>query len=495
MVTSPADDIPEQVAIRHDKLAAMYAAGIKPYPSQYNRSHLVTQLQTQYQTLESDAVTTDVVRVAGRLMGRRNQGKIVFADLVDDSGKIQLALSLEALGNEAFKQLSWLDLGDVIGIEGTIRRTKRGELSVGATQWTMLAKCLRPLGDKWNGITDVELRYRQRYLDMILDPSVRTTFKQRAKVLATLRHTLNNLDFIEAETPMLQAIPGGAAARPFNTRHNALDLSLHLRISPELHLKRLIVGGFERVYDMGKVFRNEGISTRHNPEFTMLEVYQAYADYNDIMNLTEELVCDVLINTLGTLQVPYQGTALDFTRPWARKSMSQLVDEALNVEVARMDIPALQELAAKVNARKPTMPTHGHLVNEIFEATCESALIQPIFVIDHPVEISPLARCKSDDETLTERFEVFVAGRELGNGFSELNDPADQRRRFEAQMVERCAGNDEAHSIDEDYLHALSLGMPPTGGVGIGVDRLAMLVVDAASIRDVILFPLLRPQE
>jgi lysyl-tRNA synthetase class 2 len=310
-----------------------------------------------------------------------------------------------------------------------------------------------------------------------------------------MRRILDDKGFMEVETPMLQAVPGGAAARPFNTYHNTLEMPLHLRISPELYLKRLVVGGFEKVYEINRNFRNEGISTRHNPEFTMIELYQAYADYHDIMDLTEELVCGVIQEACGSLQIPYQGTTLDFTRPWKRATMAQLVNEKLNVQVEKMSVDELKALAGKVQAKMPHQFTHGHLVNEIFEATCEDALIQPTFVIDHPVEISPLAKRKPENSALTERFEIFVAGRELGNAFSELNDPADQRARFEEQLKEREAGNEEAHAIDEDYLNALELGLPPTGGMGIGVDRLVMLVTDSASIRDVILFPHMRPRD
>jgi lysyl-tRNA synthetase class 2 len=488
------ENLSEQERVRRQKLQALKDAGVEPYPTRYDRTHLASDLQSTYSHLEPGTDTEDVVRVAGRLMGRRGQGKLVFADLVDSTGKIQLALSLDALGQEVMERLELLDRGDLIGVEGTVRRTKRGELSVAGKNWTFLAKCLKPLPEKWHGLADVEQRYRQRYLDLIVNPEVKEIFVKRTAVLRTVRRMLEDRGFMEVETPMLQAIPGGAAARPFHTHHNALDMPLHLRISPELYLKRLVVGGFEKVFDINKNFRNEGISTRHNPEFTMLEFYQAYADYREVMDLTEELVCGVMQTVCGTLQVPYQGATLDFTRPWKRASMAQLVDEKLGVDVASMDIPALLALAEKVKAKKPHTVSHGHLVNEIFEATCEDALIQPTFVIDHPLEISPLAKRKPENPQLTERFEVFIAGRELANGFSELNDPVDQRGRFESQLLERAAGNEEAHAIDEDYLDALELGLPPTGGMGIGIDRLVMLVVDAASIRDVILFPHMRPK-
>ncbi|MEB3220758.1 MAG: lysine--tRNA ligase [Candidatus Sericytochromatia bacterium] len=493
-MTVDLETLPEQARVRRQKLQALKDAGLEAYPTRYDRTATAAELQTRYAGLEAGTDLADVARVAGRLMGRRGQGKLVFADLVDESGKIQLTFSLDALGEETMGRLDLLDLGDLIGVEGTIRRTKRGELSVAATGWTFLAKCLNPLPEKWHGLSDVELRYRQRYLDLIVNPETRDVFRKRSLVIRTIRRMLEEKGFIEVETPMLQAIPGGAAARPFNTHHNALDVPLHLRISPELYLKRLVVGGFEKVFDLNKNFRNEGISTRHNPEFTMMELYQAYADYRDIMDLTEELVCGAVEAACGSLTIPYQGTTLDFTRPWRRATMAELIAEKLSVDVSTLDVAGLKELAGRVNAKAPPLPTHGHYVNEIFEATCEDALIQPTFVIDHPVEISPLAKRKPEAPHLTERFEVFVAGRELGNAFSELNDPVDQRGRFEAQAAERAAGNDEAHHIDEDYLNALELGLPPTGGLGIGIDRLVMLVADTASIRDVILFPHMRPR-
>ncbi|MDB5099772.1 MAG: LysU [Cyanobacteria bacterium RYN_339] len=488
------DNLSEQERVRRQKLQALIDSGVEPYPTKYDRTHVASDLQTQYATLENGVDTTDVVRVAGRLMARRGQGKLVFADLVDGTGKIQLALALDALGPEAMERLDLLDIGDLIGVQGTVRRTKRGELSVAGTGWDFLSKCMKPLPDKWHGLEDVEQRYRQRYLDLIVNPDVKETFRKRSQVLRTIRRFMEDRGFMEVETPMLQAIPGGAAARPFHTHHNALDMPLHLRISPELYLKRLVVGGFEKVFDINKNFRNEGISTRHNPEFTMIEFYQAYADYHQVMDLTEELVCGVLEEVCGSLQIPYQGATLDFSRPWRRASMAELVNQQLGTDVATMGVPELEALAVKVGAKMPHLRTHGHLVNEIFEATCEDALVQPTFVIDHPLEISPLAKRKPENPNLTERFEVFIAGRELANGFSELNDPIDQRGRFEAQVAERDAGNDEAHAVDEDYLNALELGLPPTGGMGMGIDRLVMLVVDAASIRDVILFPHMRPK-
>ncbi|HEY9722133.1 MAG TPA: lysine--tRNA ligase [Oscillatoriaceae cyanobacterium] len=484
----------EQERVRWGKLEALREAGIEPYPNRFERTHQAAELQQKYAELESGAETEDVVRVAGRLMARRGQGKLIFADLVDDTGKIQLTLSLDKLGEAVMTRFDLMDLGDWLGVAGSVRRTKRGELSIAVSDYALLAKCLHPLPEKWHGLADVEVRYRQRYLDLIVNPEVKDAFRKRAQVVKTIRRILDEQGFMEVETPMLQAIPGGAAARPFNTFHNALEMPLHLRISPELYLKRLVVGGFEKVFDLNRNFRNEGISTRHNPEFTMVEMYQAYGDYRTMMALAETLVTGVLMATHGSLQIPYQGTMLDFTTPWRRATMAELVNEKLGVSVETMSVDELKALAARVHAKTPIQLTHGHLVNEIFEATCEDSLIQPTFVIDHPVEISPLAKRKPESPQLTERFEIFVAGRELGNAFTELNDPVDQRGRFEEQLKEREKGNDEAHALDEDYLNALELGLPPTGGMGIGIDRLVMLVTDAASIRDVILFPHMRPR-
>lgn len=504
--TRPAEqDLPEQARVRREKLEKLKAAGVEPYPTRFDRTHEAAQLQAQYAELEAGVDTTDLVRVAGRMMGRRGQGKLVFADLVDQSGKVQLALALDAMGEEAMARLDWLDRGDWIGVEGTVRRTKRGELSIAGTKVELLSKCLSPLPEKWHGLTDVEARYRQRYLDLVVNPEVREAFKKRSLVIRSLRHELEAMGYLEVETPVLQSIPGGAAAKPFDTHHNALDLPLHLRISPELYLKRLVVGGFEKVFDLNKNFRNEGISTRHNPEFTMLELYEAYADYHRMMEVTEHLVCKAIEAACGSLVIPYQGAELDFTAPWRRATMSELVDEALGVKVAELTPLQLEELFLATRkrlkeegrpkeAQPPLLKGHGHWVNALFELVCEEALQQPTFVIDHPVEISPLAKRKPEAPHLTERFEIFVAGRELGNAFSELNDPVDQRGRFEEQLKERALGNEEAPPLDEDYLAALELGLPPTGGLGIGVDRLVMLACDAASIRDVILFPTMRPK-
>ncbi|MBO9540400.1 lysine--tRNA ligase [bacterium] len=488
-------DLSEHEQVRRQKLAEIRALGIDPYPAKFDRTHEAGDLQTKYAALENGEETQDVVRVAGRIVGRREAGKLNFIDIQDGTGKLQLFVSLGTIGEESFGQLSLLDLGDFVGVEGTVRRTKRGELSVAATSWQILSKSLRPLPDKWHGLSDVEARYRQRYLDLISNDEARETFRKRNAIIKAVRAFLDERGFMEVETPMLHAIPGGAAARPFNTHHNALDMELHLRISPELYLKRLIVGGFEKVYEMNRSFRNEGISTRHNPEFSMIEVYEAYADYDDVMRMTEELISSVAQQVCGTTLIPYGEHMIELKAPWPRLTMEQAISQRLGQDVSALDVPALAKLAEELGAKMPTELTRGRLINEIFEVKVSDELIQPTFIIDMPVEISPLAKKHRNNPMLTERFEGFVAGRELCNAFSELNDPIDQRERFEDQLKEREAGNDEAHLIDEDFLTALEHGMPPTGGLGIGIDRLVMLLTNSPSIRDVLLFPLLKHRD
>jgi lysyl-tRNA synthetase class 2 len=445
------------------------------------------------------------VAVAGRVMTRRVMGKLAFFTLADESGPIQLYLdkaTLDAASPDApppgdFAHItSLVDAGDLIGVQGTLRRTDRGELSVKVTSWQMLSKSLQPLPDKWHGLADVEKRYRQRYLDLIVSPHTRDTFRRRALAVSAMRRWLDERGFLEIETPVLQSVPGGADARPFETHHNALDLPLTLRIATELHLKRLVVGGFERVYELGRIFRNEGISTRHNPEFTSVEIYQAYADYGDMMDLTERLIAHVCEQVCGGTRLTYQGTEVDLTPPWRRVTMHDLVREATGLDFTAFGSRA--EAAAAMAAQGLEVPaladSVGRLLVEAFEQRVEADLIQPTFVIDYPVENSPLARAHRSKPGLVERFELFIVGRETANAFSELIDPVDQRQRLEAQMARKAAGDDEAQQVDEDFLQALEVGMPPTGGLGIGIDRLVMLLTDSASIRDVIAFPLLRPE-
>ncbi|QBE67755.1 Lysyl-tRNA synthetase (class II) [Synechococcus sp. WH 8101] len=481
---------------RLEKANALRELGREPYALRFEPSHRTAQLQADHDDLANGEERQLEVAVAGRVMTRRVMGKLAFFTLADATGPIQLFLEKASLG-DAFAQLtSLVDAGDWIGVRGILRRTDRGELSVKVAEWQMLTKALQPLPDKWHGLADVEKRYRQRYLDLIVSPQSRETFRRRALMVSAIRRWLDSRDFLEIETPVLQAEAGGAEARPFITHHNTLDLPLYLRIATELHLKRLVVGGFERVYELGRIFRNEGVSTRHNPEFTSVEVYQAYADYVDMMDLTEQLIASVTEQICGTTRITYQGMEVDLTPPWRRATMHELVQEATGLDfTAFTDRDAAATAMAAAGLEVPdAADSVGRLLNEAFEQRVEATLIQPTFVIDYPIEISPLARKHRSKPGLVERFELFIVGRETANAFSELIDPLDQRQRLEDQQARRAAGDDEAHGVDEDFLQALEVGMPPTGGLGIGIDRLVMLLTDSASIRDVIAFPLLRPE-
>lgn len=502
-------DTPAEVRVlrqsRLDKVQEMRKAGLEPYAYRFEVSHSAKELQTVFANVSAGTTRDDVhVTVAGRIMNRRVFGKLAFFTLQDASGTIQLYLEKQRITEHmdarlpgAFALLKqWTDAGDLLGASGSIRRTEKGELSVYVKEWTMLSKSLRPLPDKWHGLTDIEKRYRQRHIDMIVNPQVRETFRKRAQITAAIRRYLDMRGFLEIETPALHQQAGGAEARPFITHHNALDMDLYLRIATELHLKRLIVGGFERVYEMGRIFRNEGISTRHNPEFTSIEIYQAYADYTDMMNLMEDLVVQVVSEmNHGETRVVYQGTVLDFKPPWRRVSLFELVRERTGVDWRSTDLSLAEAkaIAARNRCDASSGESVGEIATMVFETLCEGALSQPTFVIDYPKETSPLAKPHRSERGLVERFEVFCAGRELANAFSELTDPVDQRERFERQALRKAAGNPEACDVDEAFLDALETGMPPTGGLGIGIDRLVMLLTDASSIREVIAFPLLRP--
>ncbi|MDH4082633.1 MAG: lysine--tRNA ligase [Nitrospira sp.] len=492
------DELNEQRQQRIKKLDLLREAGIAPYGSRFEVKDRAGQLLKQHGEKPKDTLEQEKISctIAGRVVALRRFGKAGFAVLQDGADRLQVYLKKDHLSEQAYTVVEQLDLGDWIGVTGTLFRTKTNEFTVEVHQLTFLSKALRPLPEKWHGLTDVETRYRQRYVDLIANPQVHQIFSTRSRIIAGIRAFLIERGFLEVETPMMHPIPGGAAAKPFVTHHNALGVDLYLRIAPELYLKRLIVGGFPRVFEINRNFRNEGISTIHNPEFTMLEFYVSYADYQDLIALTEELVSSLAQQLLGKTVIPYQGKDIVLTPPWRRWSYHQAI-----LEVNALDPSVLQDrekaLAAAQRLHVPVDPKASlfTIINEIFEETVEPNLQQPTFITDYPIDISPLARRKDSDATLTDRFELFIAGREIANAFSELNDPLDQRERFEGQAVQREAGDDEAHLVDEDFLRALEYGMPPTAGEGIGIDRLIMLFTDQASIRDVVLFPQLRPEK
>lgn len=484
----------EQERLRREKLVQLQQEGKDPFDVyKVNRTHSSQQVKDNFETLEGKEVT-----VAGRIMSKRGQGKVVFSDIHDRDGKIQLFIKIDEVGEEALKQYKTNDLGDWVACTGEVFKTKTGEISVKAKTLELICKSLKPLPEKWHGLKDPDLRYRQREVDIITNPEVKTTFMKRSQIIKGIREFLDNRGFLEVETPMLATIAGGASARPFITHHNTLDLDMYLRIAPELYLKRCIVAGFEKVYELGRTFRNEGMSVRHNPEFTMIELYQAFADYNDMMELTENMVAEVCKKVNGTTKVTYQGTEIDFMPPWRRITMVDAVKEYVGVDFK--EIKSNEEAQAIAKEKHLEFPkplntvTKGEVLNALYEEFCEEHMIQPTFIIDYPVEISPLTKKKRGDEMFTERFEGFVFGRELCNAYSELNDPIVQRERFAQQEKERELGDDEAYMIDEEFMSALETGMPPTGGLGIGIDRLIMFLTDSASIRDVILFPTMKPQ-
>lgn len=477
--------------LRLEKLEQLKEDNIEPFGGKFEKTHLIRQVIDGFHGQEDMRVT-----VAGRLMARRVHGKSTFADIQDVSGRMQIYLRLNTSGEDVYNLFSKLDIGDIVGVEGGIFKTRMGEVTIAVEKLTLLSKSLRVLPEKWHGLKDVELRYRQRYLDLIVNPEVMKTFFLRSKIIQSIRKFLDSKGFLEVETPMMQTIAGGAAARPFITHHNALDIDLYLRIAPELYLKRLLVGGFEKVYEINRNFRNEGISTRHNPEFTMLELYQAYADYYEMMNLTENLTFAVAGEVLGIGQVSYEDEIINLQPPWKRITMIDAVRQytGLDFNLHKEDIEAAR-IVSEMGLAVERGDTWGSLLNRVFEEKVEAKLIQPTFIYDYPIEISPLAKRKKDQPQLTYRFELFICGREIANAFSELNDPVDQRARFQEQMEKRLQGDEEAHRMDEDFLNALEYGMPPAGGLGIGIDRLVMLLTNSSSIRDVILFPIMRPRE
>lgn len=487
-------DLSEILQIRRDKLTKMCENEEDPF--QITTFDVTDKAQDILDRFDGEYEGKQV-SVAGRIMSWRDMGKAAFMDLRDASGKIQLYIKIDVLGEEEYKKLSsYLDIGDIVGVTGEAFRTRRGEISIKALTMTILSKSLLPLPEKYHGLKDTDARYRQRYLDLMMNPEVKDTFLKRSKIISAIREFLEQKEFIAVETPVLHTMAGGAAARPFVTHHNALDIDMYLRIALELHLKRLIVGGFDKVYEMDRVFRNEGMDTRHNPEFTMLELYQAYTDYEGMMNLTEELIREVTKKVLGTTEIQYGDISIDVGKPFARITMLEAVQKYANVDFREVkDIEQARKLADEHHIEYETRHKKGDFLNLFFEKYCEHELVQPTFLMEHPVDISPLAKKKASDPEYTERFELFIVGREFANAFSELNDPIDQRERFEAQAALKAAGDDEACDVDEDFLTALSYAMPPTGGMGMGIDRLVMLLTGAQSIRDVLLFPTMKTIE
>ena len=483
-------DLNDQMLVRRDKLAQYEADGIYPFGQRFVVQHKALQIKDEFRDFDGQPVV-----LAGRLMTIRSHGKTAFANLRDLSGDIQVYFRQDVMGEDAYKYVKMLDMGDLVGVEGHVFKTQKGEVTVKVNKLTLLSKSLRPLPEKWHGLKDTELRYRQRYVDLIVNPSVRETFVKRTKIIAKIREYLNRNQFMEVETPMMHAIPGGAAARPFITHHNALDIDIYMRISPELYLKRLIVGGLERVYEINRSFRNEGVSIRHNPEFTMMESYQAYGNFEDAIALTEGIVSYCAKEVLGTTKINYQGMDIDLTPPWNRITMQEGIKQYTGEDFDAVEtLSEARAIADRLNVEYGDADGIGKIMNLCFEEYVEENLMQPTVVYGHPVEISPLAKQNREKPLTTERFEIFIYGRELANGYSELNDPIDQKQRFESQLKEREAGDDEAHRMDEDFVTALEYGLPPTAGLGIGIDRLVMFLTDSASIRDVLLFPLMKPE-
>ena len=485
-------DINHLMQIRRDKLIELQEEGKNPYEiTKFNRTNTAGEIKANYEEFEQKDVT-----VAGRIIAKRIMGKASFCTIQDSDEKIQSYVSINDLGEESYKAFKTWDIGDIIGITGFVFKTRTEEISIHAKEVTLLSKSLRPLPEKFHGLKDPDLRYRQRYVDLIMNPEVKKTFEMRSKIITEIRNILDKKGYLEVETPMLNTISGGATAKPFITHHNALDMDMYLRIATELNLKRLIVGGYDKVYEIGRIFRNEGMDIRHNPEFTSIELYEAYSDYNDMMNIVEELFSKVSLKVLGTTKVNYQGQDIDLAPGWKRISMIDSIKEVTGIDFNEINTDEEAVALAKergIEIPDVTKETRGDVISLFFDEYVEKTLEQPTFIYDYPIEISPLAKKKKSDPRLTERFEAFIGGREYGNAFSELNDPIDQYERFKKQVEAREAGDDEAGMMDEDFIQALEIGLPPTGGLGIGIDRMVMLLTDAASIRDVLLFPTMKP--
>lgn len=479
------------IQVRKEKLKALIEAGKNPYEiTEFNRSHVTTEIFENYEDLEGKEVA-----IAGRIMGKRIMGKASFAHVQDPYGKIQLYVSVNDLGEESYKAFKEDDIGDIVGVKGFVFKTKTGEISIHAKEVTLLSKSLRPLPEKFHGLKDTDLRYRQRYVDLIMNPEVKDTFIKRIQILKEIRSFLDNLGYLEVETPILNNISGGASARPFITHHNTLDIDMYLRIALELNLKRLIVGGFDKVYEMNRVFRNEGMDIKHNPEFTELELYAAYQNLDDMMNVTEKLITTVAQKVLGTLKVNFQGREIDLTPGWRKVTMTEIVKEVTGVDfnTIKTDEEAQEALKSLGIALDPIKQSRGDILAQIFDEKCEETIVNPTFVYEYPIENSPLAKKVKGSDTMVQRFELFIAGGEYANAFSELNDPIDQYERFLNEIRNRDKGDEEAGMMDEDYINALEIGLPPTGGMGMGIDRLVMLLTNSASIRDVLLFPTMKP--
>ena len=488
-----AEELSELLKVRREKLEEFKRSGYDPFPYKYERTHGSSQILKQYEHLNGEEEGKEEVSVAGRVMAKRGHGKAFFMHLMDGEGRVQIYAKLDVLGKDKYEHFEKLDMGDFIGVKGKIFRTRTGELTVRVSDWTLLSKSLHPMPEKWHGLQDKELRYRERYVDLMVNPETKEVFLKRIKIVSAIRKFLESRGFLEVETPILHVMQGGAAARPFESYHDALDMPLFMRIAPELYLKRLLVGGFEKIFEMGRVFRNEGISYKHNPEYTMLEIYEAYADYHDIMKLTEEMVLSAIKDISSDLKIEFKGEMIDFTLPWRRIPLFQALKEYGGVDIEGKSDEEIRKAAKSKGIEGYEEIGIGKIINVLYDKLVEPNLRQPTFIIDYPIETSPLAKKKRDNPKLVERFELIVAGMELANAFSELNDPMDQRERLKKQAELKAAGDEEAESMDEDFLRALEYGMPPAGGLGIGIDRLVMLLTNSPSIRDVIFFPHMRP--